>query len=920
MHSNIDNIKEKLYSEAFNNTKDIILLMDQYGRILNPNKEAIREYGYTYEELISMTIEDLRQEKDEGVINNQLDIAKAKGIEFETNHIRKNGSSFPVEVKSIGFDIDNKEYVVSIVRNIENRRKSDEEVRTLAAMVESCYDAIIGKDINGIIKSWNKGAEKLYGYTKEEVIGKHISIIEPEDMKGDIDEIISNVINGITIDSYHTSRKKKNGEIINVSVTVSNIYDTHGNIVGISSITRDITENKKLVDKITENEVTWRLALENSEIGVIDYYIQEKKVYYSDVYVKNFGYEGMEMSVGIEEHMSHIHPDDLEYVSKSLNKHIMNGSTLMIEHRINCGNEGYKWVSKTGRVIQWDKKLNPVRMICICRDITERVMLNANLQNSEEKYSILYSSMNQGVAVDQIILDDRGKPINYRYLDMNESFEKMIGMKAEDVIGKTVLEVLPDTESSWIEGFGQVALTGKPTHFENYAKALGKYLEVYAYSTRPMEFALLVTDITDRKNKEKELLNKYEELSAVYEELAATEEELRSNYDELEKAKETAEKANMAKSQFLANMSHELRTPMNGILGFVQLLKFTDLNDEQKDDLNMVETSSNHLLEIINRILDISKIEAGETKLNCDKFNLREHIGKIIKELILIGENKGLEIMYYIDPAIDEEFIGDEVRLNQILMNLVNNAVKFTETGHIYFKAKKINSCSGETKLQFSIEDTGIGISDSFKNRVFSLFTQEESSYTKRFGGTGLGLAIAKELVNMMHGDIWYESELGKGSTFYFTVVLKNNPDQQKTIENHDNLKTVYENNKPTDVKNILIVEDNYINMDIVSKFLKKLNYEYKCVGNGEEAIEYIEKNKADIVLMDIQMPKLNGYDATRIIRQKEKETGEHKIIIAMTAYAMLGDKEKFIENGMDDYISKPFNMYELEKVLKKYM
>ncbi|MCB2289399.1 PAS domain S-box protein [Clostridium sp. CS001] len=558
-------------------------------------------------------------------------------------------------------------------------------------------------------------------------------------------------------------------------------------------------------------------------------------------------------------------------------------------------------------------------VISVIRDITERKRQEKELKESEEKYRLIYSKMNQGMALHEIILNEEDEPIDYRYIDINDSFEKITGILRKDIIGKTIKEVMPNTESYWIDKYGQVAISGEELYYENFSSELNKYFQVYAYSPEYKKFAIICTDITERVNREKELNEKYEELSSIYEELMATEEELRTNYKEMEILKEEAVEANSIKSAFLANMSHEIRTPLNGIMGMAYLLEDTNTNDVQNEYLNMLKTSSNLLLDIVNSVLDMAKIEAGKLELSTEPFNLKDTLDTIVNQLQFLAHKKNLEIMHYIEPFMNLDIIGDKVRLNQVIINLVNNAIKFTDEGRIILCAKKNYSNALKIKIQFSVEDTGIGIDNEYKDKIFEAFCQGDSSYTKKYGGTGLGLAISKEITELMNGEIWFESENGEGSTFYFTAEFNlqqlDEVSEKKIIAKNEITPPVNSGNRT-----VLIAEDNEINMEIVKSFLDIKGVNYFAANNGREAIEILEKECVDLILMDLQMPEVNGYEATKTIREKEKNSGNHIPIVAMTAYAMDSDKKKCIESGMDDYISKPFNLKDLEKIIIKYI
>ena len=527
-------------------------------------------------------------------------------------------------------------------------------------------------------------------------------------------------------------------------------------------------------------------------------------------------------------------------------------------------------------------------------EISVRTKAEEKLRVSEEQYRLLADN-----AVDNIWIMGISRTFTY----VSPSIKNILGYTSAEFMERSLEEILtPDSLPIAREYFDRLDASiqsGIPP--ENFRGELRAYRK---------DGTIVWTEVTaspifDASGAIAELVGVTRDVSE------------RKRYEfELERAREAAEAANLAKSEFLSNMSHEIRTPMNGIMGMAQLLAYTELTDEQQEYLDAIKTSSDGLLSLINDILDLSKIEAGKIELESREFSLRASISDVITTQISLIHRKGLTITTDISPDVPDNLIGDQLRLKQILINLLSNAIKFTPQGGIRIAVVVAEWSDCIVLLNLSVTDSGIGIAPGVLEKIFDPFVQADGSTTRKYGGTGLGLSICTRLAELMGGRIWVESEEGGGSTFTVASPFTINDaiDQCHDSRRSDGMSVHW--NGPALA--ILVVDDLEVNLMFASRILEKVGHTVVTAHNGQEALDAWGEGRFDLILMDIQIPVMNGIQATRVIREREERSGGRVPIIALTAHALQGERENILSQGVDGYLAKPIQISVLFDELRR--
>ena len=695
---------------------------------------------------------------------------------------------------------------------------------------------------------------------------------------------------------HEQSGKDENGETIWSEIIATPIRDDKGMIMEALELVVPITERKRAVDKLQESEARYRRIVETANEGIMILDSQFCFAFVNQKLADMLGYLPEEMldrpviSIIFEEDL----PDHLAKMEKRAA-----GAGGQYERRLRRKDGSSCWTIVSATVLR-DEAGQFTGSFAMLTDITERKKADEALKESELRFRTMVE-----MAPDAIfIVNQTGA-----FIEVNAAACKQLGYTREQLLSCHVSDILP------------VSLVAKASwRLKTLENADSSYESFHVRSDG--------TQVPVELNIRKIMLNGNPAMLGIARDIT----ERKQVETVLREAKEVAEDATKVKSEFLANMSHEIRTPLNGIIGMIGLLLDMDLNAEQYEYAQIASFSGEILLSLINDILDFSKIEARKLELETLDFDLRSTLKDTVDLLAIGAHEKGLELVCLVEPAVPLLLRGDPGRLRQILINLGGNAVKFTDKGKIVIRVSLDGEDEQNVTIRFAVSDTGIGIPANRLDSLFSPFTQVDSSKTRKYGGTGLGLAISKQLAESMGGKIGLESKEGIGSTFWFTAAFEKQPAgsgsaQEKFARIEGEVAMEHSAGEPAISGNgyckmrILVAEDNPVNQKVAQAMLKKMGFRVDVVANGQEAINSIQMIPFDLVLMDCQMPEMDGFEATLCVRQEgSKALNPHIPIIAMTAATMQGDREKCIQAGMNDFIAKPVQKRELSEMLARWL
>lgn len=887
---------EEKYHKLVNDIPDIIYTSDVNGHFTYVNRNVERMLGYKPEELLGRNFQELIQpEYKERVALFYLEQFQSKLAEstLEFPVLTHKGSVKWVEQKvMLNLEGDRIKGFQSVVRDIDPRwhaeqtlKKARKEIDEARSMLQSILDNVSSiifiKDKESRYLLINKEYEKINGVSLKNIYLKTDYDFRSKELADQLFESDKKVFKekkSTTFEQTLTSQEKT----ITLLTTKVPLYDEQGEVYALCGIATDISSQKEVQKLLEERDKRFTTLFESSPVAM-----SVSSVEPSLVVEVNRSFESLTALTKAEvvgKNSTEMGIMSVEERERIIQHFDSTGILKNQEVVIRTKSGETKYILLSSEPIEIDQK--PFRLN-VYIDISIRKKFEQELLQTK---SLLSEAMSIGqMGSFEFVLHNQKVTWSKEIYNMLEVPEGTV-IKHEDYLAF----IHPEDLSIILESMKKSTVDKMPDDIVNrFITPSGKikWIETRVVPQLDEQGNVVAHRGTMQDITERHLLEQ-----------------------ELRQAKETAENSVIAKEHFLSNMSHEIRTPMNAVLGFTDLLIDTPLNVEQKDFVEAIQTSGKNLMSIINDILDYSKIEAGMMTIEQVPLSVRSIFSSLSVLFSQKKNDKDITLSFTTDSAIPENLAGDPTRLTQIIINLVSNAIKFTENGSVSVRAVLNKKTNNIVEVKFTITDTGIGIPQDKLDAVFERFNQASNDTTRKYGGTGLGLSIVKRLVELQGGSIQVESEMGKGSVFEFTLPLL-----EQTGEIAKDLQANTVQPLSSDKKNlhILLVEDNIINQKLAEKHLSNFGYSTDIAGNGKIAIDKLEHSTYDLILMDMQMPEMDGYEAATIIRKKMKLTLP---IIAMTAHAMSGEKEKCLAIGMNDYISKPFKAAELYQKINDQM